>query len=284
MSILVLNNISKSFGTKQVLKGVSCSFEKGIYGLVGANGSGKTTLIRIITGLLKADIGSVEFYGEPTMDNNKFRSKIGYMPQSSKGYEDFTGRQLLWYMASLKQLNKQTANSQIEDLISMTNLKLDIDKKIGLYSGGMRQRLMLIQALLGDPEVVILDEPTAGLDPLERINVRNYISKFSDNRLIIISTHVMQDIESITNNIILLHNSNIEYFGEIEEIIETIKGKVYQKEISHFQIDEYQERYKVSNIIKEKDRVVIRYISEEEQEAKKVLPNLEEVYLHYLVD
>lgn len=279
-----VEKINKSFNNKTVIKNVSFKLDVGIYGLVGANGSGKTTLIKMITGLLEQDSGAVYYNGKNVIDNEDFRSVIGFMPQSSKGYSDFTGEQFLYYMASLKDLKKDNADEQIKTLVNVTNLENDIHKKVKEYSGGMRQRLMLIQALLGDPKVLILDEPTAGLDPLERINVRNYISEFAKGKIIIIATHVMQDIEAITKNLILLHNHEIKYFGDISSIITSMNGMVFEKRINHFDLEHYQENYKVSNIINDDEQYLIRYISKDRNDNNSVTANLEEVYLHYLVD
>lgn len=177
------------------------------------------------------------------------------------------------------------AKDNIDQLIAMTSMNDFIHDKIKTYSGGMRQRLMLSQSLLGDPKIVFLDEPTAGLDPNERIKIRNYISEFSKNRIVIIATHVMQDIESIAKEIILLKAGEIKYKGTIADILNSMNGLVYESEIDHREIKDYQSKYKVSNIIQKDATVIIKYITDiqTDEGAKLTQPSLEEVYLHYLV-
>lgn len=284
MSILEISNITKNYGNLNVLADISLDIDYGIYGLVGANGAGKTTLIKIISGLIKPDKGKVNFQDENIHKNLSYRSEIGFMPQSSAGFDNFTGRQLLWYIASLKQLEKESVKNEIDSLIKVTNLEKDIDKKVKEFSGGMRQRLMLIQALIGNPKIVFLDEPTAGLDPAERIKVRNYISQYSDNKIIIIATHVMQDIEAITDKVILLNKGHIEYTGSVESIIKSVEPYVFEAELDESLLDEYQNKYKVSTIIKKEGRLIVRYISKNITNDRHAQPTLEEVYLHYLVD
>lgn len=284
MTILKINNISKSYGSINVIDNISLNLEHGIYGLVGANGAGKTTLIKIISGLISSDKGSVLFKNKIINKNLLYRSSIGFMPQSTAGYDNFTGRQLLWYIASLKKIDRNLAKEQIDKLIEVTNLSKDIDKKIKEFSGGMRQRLMLIQALIGNPEVVFLDEPTAGLDPSERIKVRNYISQFSDNKIVIIATHVMQDIEAITDRVILLSKGKVKYEGSVESIIKSVEPFVYEKKLDEHLLIQYQQKYKVSTIIKKDGQILIRYISETKMGDNHIQPTLEDVYLHYLVD
>lgn len=284
MSILEVSNVTKNYGALNVLDDISLNLDHGIYGLVGANGAGKTTLIKIISGLLKPNKGLVNFEDENIHNNLSYRSEIGFMPQSSAGFDNFTGRQLLWYIASLKQLDKDSVKNEIDNLIKVTNLEKDIDKKVKEFSGGMRQRLMLIQALIGNPRIVFLDEPTAGLDPAERIKVRNYISQYSDNKIIIIATHVMQDIEAITDKVILLNKGKIEYTGSVESIIKSVEPFVFETVLDEDLLDEYQSKYKVSTIIKKEGKLIVRYISNDATNDKLVQPTLEEVYLHYLVD
>lgn len=168
------------------------------------------------------------------------------MPQSQRGYDNFTGYQLLWYMASMKNLDKEKAETNIKQLIEMASMESFIHTKIKTYSGGMRQRLMLSQALLGDPKVVYLDEPTAGLDPSERIKIRNYISQFAKSRIVIIATHVMQDVESIANEIILIKDGAIEYFGSVPDILASLDNIVYKQEIDFFEIETYQKNIKLA--------------------------------------
>lgn len=283
-SNLNVKSLFHNYGDNQVLSDIDITLSPGIYGLIGANGAGKTTMIKILTGLLKPSSGSV-FYNDSSINSVDYRSIVGLMPQSQKGYDNFTGYQLLWYMATMKKIPKALAKDNIDQLISMTSMNDFIHDKIKTYSGGMRQRLMLSQSLLGDPKIVFLDEPTAGLDPNERIKIRNYISEFSKNRIVIIATHVMQDIESIAKEIILLKAGEIKYKGSIADILDSMNGLVYESEIDHREIKDYQSKYKVSNIIQKDAKVIIKYITDIQTDggAKLTQPSLEEVYLHYLV-
>ena len=284
MNEIKINNISHSFGDNKVLSNINLNLRSGVYGFIGANGAGKTTLIRILCGLLKPSEGQI-LYNDETINTQKYRALVGLMPQSQRGYDNFTGYQLLWYMASMKNLDKEKAETNIKQLIEMASMESFIHTKIKTYSGGMRQRLMLSQALLGDPKVVYLDEPTAGLDPSERIKIRNYISQFAKSRIVIIATHVMQDVESIANEIILIKDGAIEYFGSVPDILASLDKIVYKQEIDFFEIETYQKKYKVSNIIQKEDKAIINYINDQQAEDDAVLiqPTLEEVYLYYLV-
>lgn len=281
---LKLVDVSHQYGSINVLENISITLRPGVYGLIGANGAGKTTLIKILTGTLKSTKGFVSFNNE-TIFSKDYRSIVGLMPQNQKGYDNFTGYQLLSYMATMKELNKDEYVENINQLIKMASMESFIHNKIKTYSGGMRQRLMLAQALLGNPQVVYLDEPTAGLDPGERINIRNYISQFAKDRIVIVATHVMQDIESIANEIILLKKGKIDYIGNISSILTSISKYVYEKEISVTEIDDYQSKYKISNIIQKDSKLIIKFISEDdlEENARLIQPTLDEVYLHYLV-
>lgn len=281
---LILVDVSHQYGSINVLENISMTLRPGVYGLIGANGAGKTTLIKILTWTLKSTKGFVSYNNE-TIFSKDYRSIVGLMPQNQKGYDNFTGYQLLSYMATMKELNKDEYVENINQLIKMASMESFIHNKIKTYSGGMRQRLMLAQALLGNPQVVYLDEPTAGLDPGERINIRNYISQFAKDRIVIVATHVMQDIESIANEIILLKKGKIDYIGNISSILNSISKYVYEKEISVTEIDDYQSKYKISNIIQKDSKLIIKFISEDdlEENARLIQPTLDEVYLHYLV-
>lgn len=284
MQEIKLLDISHKYGNHQALKDVNLVLNSGVYGFIGANGAGKTTLLRILCGIMDPSEGQV-LYNDKPIYNQEYRSIVGLMPQNQKGYDNFTGYQFLWYMATMKNLSKNEAKDNIQRLIEMASMEGFIFNKIKTYSGGMRQRLMLAQALLGDPKVVFLDEPTAGLDPNERINIRNYISQFSKDRIIIIATHVMQDIESIANDIILIKSGEIKYFGSISTILASIENMVYEQEINFSEVKKYQQRYKVSSIIQKDERALINYLNNKEAEPGAIViqPTLEEVYLHYLV-
>lgn len=208
--VLRLKNISKSYGEKVALNQVSMDFESGIYGLLGPNGAGKTTLISIMVGLLEASGGEILCDGVPRKKlKNQYYDYIGYMPQYPGYYGNFTGYEMMDYYAVLKGLKRTERKERILELLQFVNLTEQADKKVSSYSGGMRQRLGIACALLNHPKVLILDEPTAGLDPKERIRFRNLLSKISDDKIVIIATHIVSDVELIANRILLLRNGEM---------------------------------------------------------------------------
>ena len=208
--LLSINNVSKSYGTNLALNQFSVVLEPGIYALLGPNGSGKSTLMNILTDNLKADSGEITYIDDSGNTENvlhmgvRFREKLGFMPQYPGLYPNFSMERFMWYMAALKGVKKEEAKKQIPEILAAVELDDVPKRKIGALSGGMKQRLTLAQAVLGDPEILILDEPTAGLDPKQRIAIRNYISKIAFNKIVLIATHVVPDIEFIARDIIML--------------------------------------------------------------------------------
>ena len=209
---LALNCISKTYkkGSVKALDNFSVTLTPGVYGLLGPNGAGKSTLMNIITDNLNADGGEVVYGGENIKKLGKdYRAVLGYMPQQQGLYDDFTLNRFLWYMAALKGLKKKEAKEKITQLLETVNLTDAAHKKLGSFSGGMKQRALIAQALLNNPEILILDEPTAGLDPKERIRIRNFISEIAEDKIVLISTHVVSDIEFIAKEIILLKKGQL---------------------------------------------------------------------------
>lgn len=207
---LSVSNLTKKYGGFTALDGVSFEMEEGIYAILGLNGAGKSTLIHLITDSLTRTGGTILFDDKEILKlGARYRDCIGYMPQEQAFYGDFTGRSYLYYMASLKGLKKKEAHIQIRQLLEQFNLEDAADKKMQAYSGGMRQRAVLAQALLGDPKILILDEPTAGLDPRERLNLKNYIKAISANKIVIYCTHVVSDIEHIADMVMLMKAGKI---------------------------------------------------------------------------
>lgn len=208
--MLKLSGITKVYKDKEALKDVSLELNCGIYGLLGPNGAGKTTLMNIITGNIRPTLGSVLWNGTDILKHGKnFRSIIGYAPQQQGLYNSFSGRRFLSYMAALKGISKKEVREEIERVLSYVNMNESADVLIGKYSGGMKQRILIAQAILGNPQLVILDEPTAGLDPKERIRIREKIKKLSGDKIIIVSTHVVSDIEPVAKKIILINSGKI---------------------------------------------------------------------------
>ena len=291
---LALENLSKTYGTVQALKGVSYTFEPGVYGILGANGAGKSTMINLITDNVSRDSGSaggkVTYDGEDILTlGKKFRSLVGYMPQQQGFYEDFSPKAFLKYMAEIKGVKGKdaegrTVNQQIDHLLEVVNLTNVAYKKIGGFSGGMKQRVLLAQALLGNPKILILDEPTAGLDPKERIGIRNYIAELSKDQIILFATHVVSDIECIADKVLLVKSGEIIATGTPVQLIEKMHGKVAEITCTLDEVSGLQEKYKVGNIRQRKNGLALRIVGDElPEEAVKVDDNidLEDVYLYY---
>lgn len=285
---LNIQNLSKSYGNKQALKNFSANLTNGVYGLLGPNGAGKTTLMNIISGNINQDSGIVTFNGEQISKmGSKFRNILGFMPQQQSLYDQFSARSFLWYMAALKGLSRKVAKEQIDKLIELVNLKDDAHRKLGGFSGGMKQRILIAQTLLNDPDVILMDEPTAGLDPKERIKIRNFISEISFNKIIILATHVVQDIEFIAKDVMLMKKGDLLVCNDPAAILEDMADKVYSLKISEKELQKYQATYKISNISKEQGQIYIRIVTDEQissTDAMKVHPNMEDVYLYYLED
>lgn len=279
---LEVKGVSKVYGNVKVLSDITFVLENGIYGLIGPNGAGKSTLIRLITTLEKSDGGTVLYNGENVIELKKnFRSKIGFMPQSQKGYDNFSGTHFLYYMATLKGMEKQQADIEINSLVKQVGLEENIHRKIKTYSGGMKQRLMFAQALLNDPKIVILDEPTAGLDPYERIRLRNYISEVAESRIVLLATHVMQDIESIAKEVLLLKDGILLFKGSTTLLIDELEGNIFEKIINESDLQQYQKKYKISRVTRTDLGVCVRCI-DTKKHSDWVLANLEDVYLYYM--
>jgi len=281
---LKINNITKSYGQNKALNNFNAELSSGIYALLGPNGSGKSTLMNIITDNLKADNGNITYNGENTLKMGvKFREKLGFMPQYPGMYPNFTVERFMWYMAALKGIEKKTAREQISQILQAVELDDIPRKKIGSLSGGMKQRLALAQAVLGDPEILILDEPTAGLDPKQRIAIRNYISKIAFNKIVIIATHVVSDIEFIAKEIIILKKGVIVDIQPSAELTKKIVGKVWNIITSEETVLQMQEKYRVINISKNEKDVKLRVLSDDKPDESEVLnvsPTLEDYYLY----
>lgn len=284
---LRLEKIQKSYnkGRTYAVKDFTMSFTAGVYGLLGPNGAGKSTLMNMITDNLKADEGRILLDGRDIHSlGADYRGILGYMPQQQGLYDDFTGEQFLWYMAALKGLKKREAKETIENLLELVNLKDDRYKKLKSYSGGMKQRILIAQALLNDPEILIMDEPTAGLDPKERIRIRNFISGISKDKIVLLATHVVSDVEYISREILIMKEGRIIRHGTPGELLRSMEHMVFEVLVSEEEQKYYEKNgYKISNIMMTSDRVCMRIVSEEKPasgEVREVRPNLEDLYLY----
>lgn len=284
---LTVKDVTKIYGSKKAaLSHVSMTFTPGIYGLLGPNGAGKSTLMNIITDNIKTDGGNVLYNGTDIHTlKDKYRSLLGYMPQQQVLYDNFSGEEFLWYMAALKGMDKKSCKDRISELLNMVNLYTEKDKKIGSYSGGMKQRILIAQAMLNNPEILIMDEPTAGLDPSERIRIRNFLSTLSENKIIIIATHIVSDIEFIAKEIILLRNGEIANSGQPQKLLTEISDKVYEIEVG--MDEEYRwDGAKIANIRMGANEKIYRVVQDEPPEGyhyQKAKVGLEELYLYYFL-
>lgn len=216
---IVIKGLCKNFGDKQVLKKVDLDIGKGMFGLLGRNGAGKTTFMRILSGLIRKSEGEVRVCGVPVENNREIRNMTGYLPQEFSFYPDMTVYQSLDYLALLSGLDKKTRKERVAKLITMVNLDDKKRAKFKSLSGGMKRRLGIAQALIGDPKVLIVDEPTAGLDPEERVRFRNILSDIAKDRVVILSTHIVEDVEKTCENIAVLREGQLIYNGRLEDFI-----------------------------------------------------------------
>ena len=281
---LTLDRLTKQYGSKIALDRINATFEPGIYGLLGANGAGKTTMMRCVCDILKPTSGEVTFNGTNIREmGESYRAVIGYLPQDFGYYPNFTAMNFLLYMASLKGLNARYAKEKSLELLETVNLSEVKDKKIKTFSGGMKQRLGIAQAFLNNPQILILDEPTAGLDPKERVKFRNLISSFADNKIVILSTHIVTDVEYIADEILLIKGGTLLKKGAEGTIIREISGKVWECHITRREADCLENRFIVCNSKTENGEVILRIVSDNKpcDTAVSVSPCLEDLYLYY---
>ncbi|WP_245697829.1 ABC transporter ATP-binding protein [Paenibacillus oryzae] len=280
----MFSNISKQYKGKYALKDFSAKLENGVCGILGANGAGKTTLINIFVGILKSDNGHVYINDKDTKSMGKhFLSHIGYLPQYPQFYKNFEVIDFLRYMCVLKDIPKKQGEKRAKELLEVVNLSDACNKKIGALSGGMRQRVGIVQAMLNDPNILILDEPTAGLDPQERIRFRNLIAQFSENRIVLLATHIVSDIEYIANQVLLLKEGRLMKQGSPQVLIDGLKEKVWMVTATNEKMVETLQQYKISNMMRDHGKIHIRVIHEEKPDAHavNVQANLEDVFLYY---
>lgn len=281
---LRLQHLSRRYGTKSAVDDVSVNFVPGVYGLLGANGAGKTTLMRMISGILDASSGEIRLNGRTIQElGEKYYAHLGYMPQNFGFYPEFTAREFMLYMAAVKGLGRRQAKSRTETLLSMVNLQDAADKKIKSYSGGMKQRLGIAQAELNNPSILILDEPTAGLDPKERVRFRNLISDFAKEKIVILSTHIVSDVSYIADTILMMKNGRFLLNEPISTVTDDIRGKVWEVVVPEQKAAEYSARFSVVNLHHENNMVRLRMINEDVPAAGAVMvePGVEDLFLYY---
>lgn len=281
---LTLQNITKKYERVLVLNDISLTLKPCIYGLLGANGAGKTTLFRIICRLMEPTHGSIKFNGKNVNQQAEaYRTNLGFLPQDFSYYPDFTGMRFMLYIAALKGLNNTVAKKRSLELLKQVGLEEMKDIKIRKYSGGMKQRLGIAQAMLNNPQILILDEPTVGLDPKERVKFRKLISSFANNKIVILSTHIVADVEYIADEIIVLKKGMILNKGTTDILLKEIQNHVWECFVNMDQINLFEDKFIVSNRKYTENGAVLRIVSTNQPalNAKKVEPSLEDLYLYY---
>ncbi len=287
---LEIQNLSKNYKDVQALDGVSIDLSTGFMGLLGPNGAGKTTMMNIIAGLLRQNEGQVLWDGIDILSMGaEYRALLGYMPQAPKLYASFSAKSYLEYIAVLKDVYQKRGEGKklrekIDELLELVHLSDCKRRRIGTFSGGMRQRMGIAGALLGDPKLIILDEPTAGLDPQERISLKNLVSSVSFERIVIWATHIVSDVESIADNIAIISGGRLIKFGPPDTLVSEMQGKVWQVALPVGEAEALRAAHKVGNIAKENGLVTLRIVSDEPPHAQAVLaePGLDDVYLYYV--
>lgn len=283
---IILNRVNKFYGNKQALSDVNLHIEQGMFGLLGRNGAGKTTLMKVITTLLPASSGDIHVCGIPIKEEKNVRSIIGYLPQDFSMYGNMTVYEAMDYLGVLSGLDKKTRNQRIPELLRRVNLQNNKQTKVKAMSGGMKRRLGIAQAILHDPKVLIVDEPTAGLDPEERVRFRNLLSEIADERIVILSTHIVGDIEATCEKIAVMDAGNIIFNGTVSELLEQADGKVYTATVSKIEIEDIKKRYLVTNMLRMPTEVTVRFVAGLDEElfegATLCTPNVEDAYMYLM--
>lgn len=287
--MLFIDNVSFSYGKKQVLTSITLNMDRGVYGLLGANGAGKTTLISLLVKQLKPLSGSIYLDGKDIQSlNMNYFFHVGYLPQNPRFYPSYTVKEFLLYMAEIKGVPHKKAKHRCDELLEFVNLKDEAKKRVGVCSGGMKQRLGIAQALLNDPEILIFDEPTAGLDPMERIRFRNLISRLGDNHTVLLATHIVTDVEYISKEILLLQKGRLIQQGTLTELLRTIEGFVWNiNTATETEVTNIIRTFKVSNVQQQSTGGYrLRVISDQKPfpDATQTQPSLEDVYLWYFTE
>ena len=281
---LEFSNLTKEFGQFRAVNEVSYTMQNGVYGLLGVNGAGKTTLMRMLTTLMKPTSGQITWDGQDIFEmDGKYRKLLGYLPQDFGFYPDFSVYDYLMYIAALKGIRPAVAKQRVKELLKQVGLIKARHKKMKTLSGGMKRRAGIAQAMLNDPRILILDEPTAGLDPSERIRFRNLISELSEDRIVLLSTHIVSDVEYIANEILLMQDGQLTMSGTSEEVIASMPEQVWTFHVPKAQIETYLKSYKVANVKNVPGGAELRVLSpvQPNPSAVEVEPTLEDVFLYY---
>ena len=282
---LTLNDLTKQFGRKRAVDHMNVTLTPGVYGLLGANGAGKTTLMRMICGVLQPSGGEILLNDRDIWKSkDAYRNLLGYLPQDFGYYPDFTAKEFMYYIAALKGISDKRAKFLTKELLEIVSLSDVANKKIGAFSGGMRQRLGIAQAMINNPKILVLDEPTAGLDPKERVRFRNLIADFSKDRIVILSTHIVSDVEYVADTILMMKSGNLILRGSVEEVTSSMHNKVWKMVVDERSADKINRHYNVANLHHLADgNVEVRIINEGPPfvEATPARATLEDLYLYH---
>ncbi|PWT75451.1 MAG: ABC transporter ATP-binding protein [Chloroflexi bacterium] len=279
---LRLEEVGRRYGSRWAVRNLSLDFGSELVGLLGPNGSGKTTLMRMIATLLEPSEGAITWNGRNLRTcGPQLRRVLGYLPQEFGIYPEFTGRQFLRYLAAMKGLPRPLAHQRVDELIEVVNLERDANRRLTAYSGGMKQRIGIAQALLNDPEVLIVDEPTAGLDPEERVRFRTLLASLTTARVVLLSTHIVGDVEAAASRLIVLRSGCVLADTTPQELIQRASGSVWELTVDMLTARQLQERYQISAMIQRSDGIQMHVITTEQpmSGARPVQPDLEEAYL-----
>ena len=280
-----IENLTKHYGANCALKDFTVTLKPGVYGLLGPNGAGKSTLMGLLTDTVKRETGKILCGEKDILEMGAaFRKLVGYMPQQQGYYEEFSVGRYLHYMAALKGLGKKQAKAEITHLLEIVGLSYCLHKKMGSLSGGMRQRILLAQALLGDPKILLLDEPTAGLDPEERIRIRNYISALASDKIILLATHVVSDVESIAEQVLLLRKGELIAEDNPSALIDGVRPFVSEVLCGRNELAAYQEQYTISNITQQEGKLLLQLVGDDLPTSRTAHPrvSLDDVYLYHM--
>ena len=281
---LSLDRLTKHYGNKIAVDCVSATLKPGVYGLLGANGAGKTTLMRMLCAILESTSGEVLLNGkEVTAMGADYRNVLGYLPQDFGYYPNYTAMEFLMYISALKGIPKKIAMKRSKELLEEVGLSHVANKKVKTFSGGMKQRVGIAQALLNNPDILIFDEPTAGLDPKERVRFRNLLSEYAGDKIVILSTHIVSDIEAIADEVLLMKKGKFVLQGTVQELTEKANGKVWELTVPAKEARKWQAKTTVGNLRHEGKEVVLRIISDKKpsEAAVSCEATLEDLYLYY---
>ena len=279
-----IQNLSKRYGSKEALNKINLHINQGMFGLLGPNGAGKTTLMKVLTTLTSKSEGEVKICGIPVENARQVRGLIGYLPQDFSMYGNMTAQEALDYLAVLSGLSRAERKKKVPQMLEKVNLGAQRKTRVKAMSGGMRRRLGIAQAIIHDPKVIVVDEPTAGLDPEERVRFRNLLCEIARERLVILSTHIVGDIEAACEDIAVLNQGRIVYQGKVVNLLEQVAGKVYAAEVSSMELPSLQEKYMVTGILNTGSTASIKIVADSSPfaGARPIQADVEDAYLYLM--